>query len=155
MDKIIKRKILIADDVEPNRFLLRKVFGLEYDIEEATDGEETLNKLREIPDIAILILDIMMPKLDGFAVLEVMQKDEYLCTIPTVVITASSEEDIQIRALRAGATDVMTKPFSSQIILQRIKNIMARKEAEKLAERSRAYKRELKLMYTDEKSRAF
>ena len=148
----IKRTILIADDAEPNRLLLKKIFGTEYFVEEAVDGLETLEKLRKMPNIAVLILDIMMPKLDGFAVLEVMQNDEDLRGIPTVVITASNEEDIQIRALSGGATDVMTKPFSSQIILHRIKNIMARREAEKLAEQNRAYKQEIRLMYTDEKS---
>ncbi|WP_352399393.1 EAL domain-containing protein [Anaerotignum sp.] len=149
---VMKKTILIADDAKPNRLLLKKIFENEYDIEEADNGLETLDKLRHNTDIAVLILDIMMPKMDGFGVLEEMQKDEYLRGIPTVVITASNEEDIQIRALSGGATDVLTKPFSSQIILHRIKNIMSRRETEKLAEQNRAYKRELKLMYTDEKS---
>ncbi|WMI82327.1 EAL domain-containing protein [Anaerotignum sp. MB30-C6] len=150
--EVNKKTILIADDAEINRLLLKKIFGEEYFIEEAANGLEALQKLREMPEIAVLILDIMMPKLDGFGVLEVMQKDEHLRTIPTVVITANNEEDTQIRALSGGATDVLTKPFSSQIIMHRIKNIMTRREAEKLAEQNRAYKRELRLMYTDEKS---
>ncbi|WP_304509798.1 EAL domain-containing protein [Anaerotignum sp.] len=150
-----KKTILIADDAEPNRLLLKKIFGAEYCVEEAVNGLETLEKLRELPDVAVLILDIMMPKLDGFGVLEAMKKDEHLRMIPTVMITANNEEDIQIKALSYGATDVMTKPFSPLIILHRIKNIMARKESEKLAEQNRAFKMELRLMDTDEKSGLF
>lgn len=147
-----KKTILIADDAEPNRLLLKKIFSSDYYVEEARNGLEALQKLRELADVAVLILDIMMPKLDGFGVLEAMQKDEHLRSIPIVVTTANNEEDVQIRALTCGATDVMTKPFSPQIILHRIKNIMARKESEKLAEQNRAIKLELRLMDTDEKS---
>ncbi len=150
-----KKTILIADDAEPNRLLLKRIFGTEYYVEEAANGEETLEKLRVLKDVAVLILDIMMPVMDGFSVLEAMQKDEFLRTIPTVVITANNEEDVQIRALSCGATDVMAKPFSPQIILHRIKNIMARKESERLAEQNRAYRLELRLMDTDEKSGLF
>ncbi|NCC16508.1 MAG: EAL domain-containing protein [Clostridia bacterium] len=147
-----KKTILIADDAEPNRLLLKKIFSTEYYVEEAKNGLEALEKLHELADVAVLILDIMMPKLDGFGVLEAMQQDEYLRSIPIVVTTANNEEDVQIRALTCGATDVMTKPFSPQIILHRIKNIMARKDSEKLAEQNRAIKLELRLMDTDEKS---
>lgn len=150
-----KKTILIADDAEPNRLLLKKIFGEEYYVEEAVNGVEALEKLRQLKDVAVLILDIVMPLMDGFCVLEEMQKDELLRTIPTVVITANNEEDIQIRALSCGATDVMAKPFSPLIILHRIKNIMARKDSEKLAEQNRAYRLELKLMDTDEKSGLF
>ncbi|MDD4844157.1 MAG: EAL domain-containing protein [Anaerotignum sp.] len=156
MDEEMNRKtILIADDAEPNRLLLKKIFGGEYYVAEAVNGLEVLEKLRQLPNVAVLILDIMMPQMDGFGVLEAMQKDEYFRTIPTVMITANNEEDIQIRALSYGATDIMTKPFNPQIILHRIKNIMARKESERLAEQNRAYELELRLMDTDEKSGLF
>ena len=156
MDLNIARKtILIADDAEPNRLLLKKIFGAEYNVEEAKNGQEALEKLRVLEDVAVLILDIMMPVIDGFSVLQAMQKDEGLRTIPTVMITANNEEDIQIRALSCGATDVMAKPFSPQVILHRIKNIMARKESEQLAEQNRAFRRELRLMDTDDKSGLF
>ena len=150
-----KKTILIADDAEPNRLLLKKIFAAEFFVEEAENGLEVLEKLRQLSDVAVLILDIMMPQMDGFDVLKAMQKDEYFRTIPTVMITANNEEDVQIRALSYGATDIMTKPFNPQIILHRIKNIMARKESERLAEQNRAYELELRLMDTDEKSGLF
>ncbi|KXL53104.1 phytochrome-like protein cph2 [Anaerotignum neopropionicum] len=150
-----KKTILIADDAEPNRLLLKKIFAAEFFVEEAANGLEVLEKLRQLSDVAVLILDIMMPQMDGFDVLKAMQKDEYFRTIPTVMITANNEEDVQIRALSYGATDIMTKPFNPQIILHRIKNIMARKESERLAEQNRAYELELRLMDTDEKSGLF
>ncbi len=148
----MKKTILIVDDAEPNRLLLKKIFGAEYHVEEASNGQEALEKLHKLEEVAVLILDIVMPVMDGFTMLETMQKEECLRNIPTVMITANNEEQIQIRALSCGATDVMTKPFSPQIILHRIKNIMARKESEKLAEQNRAYRRELRFMDTDDKS---
>ena len=147
-----KRVMLIADDAIHNRILLKKIFENEYRIEEACDGVEALEKMKALPEVAVLVLDIFMPLLDGFGVLEGMRADARLRDIPTVVATASGDVETQIHALNAGATDVMVKPFNPQIMLHRVRNIIARKEADKLAEYNRAIERELRLTDYDEKS---
>ncbi|MDO5111779.1 MAG: EAL domain-containing protein, partial [Clostridia bacterium] len=144
--------MLVADDTESSRMLMRAIFEDTYRVLEAENGVIALDMLNNIPDIEILILDISMPELDGFGVMAVMHEDVRLRDIPTVVVTASEDLDTQIGALEGGAVDVLTKPINPQIVMHRIKNIMARKEADRIAEQNRAIERELASMDMDEKS---
>lgn len=147
-----KKVMLIADDTPANRALLKKIFDTDYQIEEAVNGLVAVEKLRNLPEITVLVLDLFMPELDGFEVLSMMMDDEKLSGIPTVVVTANDDEETQIKALACGAADVLTKPFNPQIILHRINNIISRKEADRLSERNKAIERELQLLNTDEKT---
>ncbi|MDD4075491.1 MAG: EAL domain-containing protein [Eubacteriales bacterium] len=147
-----KKIMLVADDAESSRSLMRAIFEDEYRVIEAKNGVEALEALYSVPNIEILILDISMPELDGFGVMAVMHEDVALRDIPTVVVTASEDLDTQIGALEGGAVDVLTKPINPQIVIHRIKNIMARREADKIAEQNRAIERELRSMDMDEKS---
>ncbi len=147
-----KRLMLIVDDMTSNRLLLKRIFRSDYNILEAADGVQALKLLRSHQDISVLVLDIVMPNLDGIGVLAEMQRDERLKDIPTVVVTASDDDETQINALNKGATDVLTKPFSPQIMFHRVKNIIARKEADRLAEENRAYQMELRLTELDERT---
>ena len=121
--------ILIADDQEATVQILSHLFSSRgYRIEVAYDGEEALQKARKyIPDL--LLLDVMMPGMDGFQVLETLNETEATANIPAILLTAKAEpEDIK-RGLELGADDYVTKPFKNQELLARAQGKI---EAQKL-----------------------
>jgi two-component system chemotaxis response regulator CheY len=92
------------------------------DVEEAVDGIDGLEKMREWhPDV--VILDIMMPRMDGFTVLKEMKKDDQIRNIPVIVLTAKGGQDDEEIALSLGAKKVMTKPFSPTQLIEEVRNI--------------------------------
>ena len=147
-----RRLMLIVDDLTSNRLLIKRIFTSDYDILEADNGKQALSVMREHPEVSALVLDIFMPEMNGIEVLTRMQEDDRLKDIPTVVVTASDDEETQIAALNAGATDVLTKPFSPQIMFHRVKNIIARKEADRLSEENRVYEMELRITERDDRT---
>ncbi len=149
MDVGTKRVILIADDAKTSRMILRKVFGQQYDILEAENGLEAIAALRERRDIAIVLLDIVMPQMDGFGVLSAMRDDSEMRSVPVIVMTASTDEETQMKALSAGAMDVLYKPINSQVTQKRVENLITRMDSIRLFEQNRAIKRELAEAETD------
>ncbi|NCB32378.1 MAG: EAL domain-containing protein [Erysipelotrichia bacterium] len=118
--------ILIADDSEINRALVSTIFSDEYQVEEACDGIEALEKLHSLEQISAVILDLMMPRLDGYGVLKQMMQDEILRAIPVIVVTGADDTDSYMKALDVGAVDVIVKPFNSQIMIHKVRNIVQR-----------------------------
>lgn len=120
-----KRTILIADDDCINRTMLAETLGKAFDIKEAADGEETIKLILENKDdLSIVLLDLLMPKYDGIQVLEVMQRNGLINKIPIIMITSESTENAAISAYQNGVADIIYKPFSSKIVLQRTLNII-------------------------------
>ena len=121
-----KRKILVVDDEPVNRQLLS--FILEesdsYEIETAADGREALRALSAAPEAwSLVCLDLLMPVLDGFGVLDAMRVDPALSRIPIIVLT--SEIELEVESLRRGAADFIKKPFDApEIILARVRRII-------------------------------
>jgi len=120
--------ILIVDDIDINRIILCEMLQNDYDIIEAASGTEALSKLfisegvpAEILPTAIL-LDVMMPDLDGFEVLEVIKKNDSTKNIPVLFITAADSEETESKGLLAGAADYITKPFNRNVVRARIEN---------------------------------
>lgn len=124
----MKKKILIADDNPDNVELLRKRLGSQgYDTVAAFDGEEALAAvLRENPDL--MILDIMMPKMDGYEVLRRLKKEEDYRDLPVILLTAKKEIPDKIKGLDIGANDYITKPFNPQELLARVKSLLTLRE---------------------------
>jgi len=123
-----KDLILIVDDIDINRIILSEILQNDYDIIEAASGTEALKTLfpkegetAEVLPTAIL-LDIMMPDLDGFEVLEVIQKNEITKNIPVLFITAADSEDSESKGLKSGAADYITKPFNHDVVRARVDN---------------------------------
>ncbi len=137
------RKILVVDDAYVNRSIMKAIFKDYYDVLEAENGVEAINLLHENPDVALLLLDLVMPEMGGFTVLERMQSEGTLPNIPVVVLTEDSDIESQVRALDMGASDVVLKPFNSKVILHRVNNILARKDNERFVEESRQYVEEI------------
>jgi signal transduction histidine kinase len=130
-----KSKILIVDDAIDTVELLRKRFHSEgYDTAEAYDGEEALKKVDEYhPDL--IVLDVMMPKLDGYEVCRRLKTDENRKYIPVLMLTAKGEIESKVKGLEIGADDYLAKPFDYKELSARVKSLLTIKAArEKLVE---------------------
>ena len=121
--------MLIVDDVETNRVILSQFFKNEYVIIEAVNGKEALDILEKQP-IDIVLLDLVMPVMDGFELLATMKKTDKLASIPVIATTARNEGDSEVRAMEMGAADFVTKPYNPTITRCRVHNVMARIENE-------------------------
>ncbi len=139
MDK--QKTILIADDVSINRDVLCDFFCEDYDTLQAEDGEEAIQLLMQHADsIALLLLDIRMPKKSGFDVLSFMQEHNMRGHIPVMVITGSNDEQDELQAYNLGASDIIHKPFVPQIVLRRAENLMELYEHRRAVEQQLAMK---------------
>lgn len=106
----LRRHILIADDQETNREILGELLETDYDILYACDGIETISMLHQHKnEIALVLLDLYMPNMDGREVLREMQVDEDLMSIPVIMLT--SDQDAELYSLRIGALDFISKPY--------------------------------------------
>ncbi len=120
-----KSKILIVDDAEDTVELLKKRFRTEgYDTDEAYNGEEALLKVPEYePDL--IILDVMMPKIDGYEVCQRLKADEETKYIPILMLTAKGEVEHKVKGLDIGADDYMAKPFEYKELSARVRSLLS------------------------------
>lgn len=122
--------ILIADDDELLRNLVKEVLEEEgFLVYEASNGEEALDIFWENSDISLAILDIMMPKMDG---LEVLDEIRERTDIPVLMLTALGDSANELKCLRRGANDFVSKPFHYEILVERVKNILKLAKVEML-----------------------
>ena len=122
-----KRQILIVDDEYINRALLAEMFHDDqevYELIEAENGQEAVQKIEEGHDIVLILLDIVMPVMDGFTVLEYMEQKGLLKEIPVILITGETIQDSEDRAYSFGVADVIHKPFYPHIVKRRSSNII-------------------------------
>ena len=117
--------ILIADDAEINRAILRSLFEEQYNLLEAENGEQALMLLKQYSDtVTAVLLDLIMPVKDGYQVLEELRRENLLYHIPVVVITADDSIDSKVRVFELGASDIITKPFELDVVKSRVQNII-------------------------------
>ena len=119
-----RRRILVVDDEERMVRFIR--MNLEHDgfqVMEAFNGKQAIDKLRDTPDL--ILLDVMMPDIDGFEVLETIRE---VSNVPVIMLTAKGEENDRIRGLELGADDYITKPFSPRELVGRVKAVLRRTE---------------------------
>ncbi|MDD3368759.1 MAG: diguanylate cyclase [Lachnospiraceae bacterium] len=122
----MKSTILIVDDSRLNREILSDLFKEEHQILKAADGGEALAVLEERKqEIDVVILDLLMPKMSGLEVLKKREEISYFKDIPVVVITGSDAMEDQVKAFALGASDFITKPFVSEIVISRVNNVLA------------------------------
>lgn len=123
MDK--KYSMLLADDSKVNRIILNEIFKDDFVIYEAENGKDALNILNaKQNEIDIILLDIIMPQMDGLEFLRIKSNNPNLSNIPVVVITASDNPESEIKALDSGAVDFINNPFNSKIVKHRVLNII-------------------------------
>lgn len=124
-----RKTILVVDDSEVNRHLMCRILRTEYDTIEAENGLEALSILRQYgSNISLVLLDLIMPIIDGYAFMKQWKSDSLLSGIPVVVTTQSDCDNDEINALSAGASDFITKPYKPKIIMHRIANIIKLRE---------------------------
>ena len=123
------RKILIVDDEEVNRRILKRILSAEYDVLEAENGEAAMICLqRSYKSLAAVLLDLSMPVMDGFEVLRRMRGNVAYSQIPIVVETGETNQNIEMLALNLGAQDFITKPYNPGILLARLNNLIKLRE---------------------------
>ena len=120
----LKPKILIADDSAMNRAILVEMLGDGYDVIEAENGREAVRALQSAPEIDLLLLDIMMPEMDGFEVLKQMKHYGWIEDIPVIMISAENGSAYVERAYDLGATDFISRPFDMAIVRRRVTNTL-------------------------------
>ena len=118
--------LLVVDDNEMNRDMLgRRLQRQGYRVTMAVDGRQALEFIRE-ETFDLVLLDIMLPVMNGYEVLEVMQADQALSQIPVIITTALDESDCKAKCLALGAEDYLTKPFNPVLLKSRIGDCLER-----------------------------
>ena len=149
-----RKKLLVVDDIEVNRLILLALFEEQFDVLEAGNGLEALEYINKYgEDIAVVLLDLVMPVMDGFEVLEKMNQTGIIKSVPVIMITGETDDDKTLTGYNLGVSDLVNKPFNQDIVIRRVNNVadlyahkhnleqkldeqrkMLEKQAEKIAE---------------------
>ena len=120
-----QKKLLVVDDIPINRLILADLFQEEYEVLEAENGQQALELILQYREqIAIVLLDIVMPVMDGFQVLERMAKLDLIQTIPVIMITGESDDEKTLMGYALGVSDIISKPFNPKIVSRRVNNVV-------------------------------
>lgn len=119
-----KKTILIVDDIEINRAVLAEIFKDNYNTIEACDGAQAIEIINKNIDISAVLLDLIMPKVDGLGVLKEMNKNGKIKRIPVFLITSADSQKMLLEGYDLGAVDVITKPFMARFLKCRINNVI-------------------------------
>jgi PAS domain S-box-containing protein len=111
--------IVLADDNSDMREYLSRLLGARYDVHAVPDGEQALLAARQLRP-ALVLADVMMPKLDGFGVLRAIREDSAICSTPVILVSARAGEESRVEGLEADADDYLVKPFTSRELLARV-----------------------------------
>ncbi len=122
-----KLLVLVVEDQQINRQILRNILSLEYNVAEAENGAVALKVLEEKPDVAAILLDIMMPVIDGYTFLERLRGTPH-AALPVIAITGEKDENAEQKALDLGAWDFVSKPYRPMTLLTRLKNVIVRSQ---------------------------
>ncbi len=119
----MRNRVLVVDDAEMNRELLCAILEDEYEVEMAEDGEQALAVLQErAEELDAILLDLQMPKLDGFGVLDAMRENDWISSIPVLIISAERAVDVENKCFGLGIADFIHKPFEPSLVKNRIRN---------------------------------
>lgn len=125
MNTLQKKQLLIVEDNELNRELLVEILSGQYDLLEAENGQAALDLLEHHREsVALILLDIIMPVMDGYTFLRKLKADEQLAMIPVIVMTQGNTEEDEIAALANGANDFIPKPYRPKVILHRVASML-------------------------------
>jgi PAS domain S-box-containing protein len=140
-DRSVRERILVADDNADMRDYLRQLLT-DWHVEIATDGQAALDSaLARPPDL--LVTDVMMPGLDGFALMRALKEDPRTRTVPVLMLSARAGEEARVSGLAAGADDYVTKPFSARELIARVRSLLALSRARRDAELQKEHLRSL------------
>lgn len=121
----MNNKILIVDDIEINRDMLEMILGESYDILQAEDGSQALEIIDQYREtIVTILLDLIMPKMDGYEILQELEKRGYIGKIPVLVISSETSSASEGRCFDYGVSDFIHKPFDASLVKKRVDNIV-------------------------------
>ena len=121
-----KKTILVIDDDQMMRLFLEQYVGQEYDVESMENGAEALNRLNKQPAVHLVIADLDMPELDGFAFTERLRSDTQFDRLPLIILSGTENSEDRVRCLKLGADDFVAKPFNPEELMARIANLFRR-----------------------------
>ncbi|MEZ3429533.1 MAG: response regulator [Lachnospiraceae bacterium] len=120
----MRKKVLIIDDAEFNREMLAEILKEEYPVLLAEDGKRGIEMIEQhAHEICVVLLDLIMPVMDGYAVMKLMEQKGYLKQIPVLVISGEQAVDVERRCFDYGVTDFIKKPFDNSLVMKRVKNV--------------------------------
>ena len=126
---VTRKRILVVEDNDLNRAMLCEILSGEYSVLEACNGQEALDMLKKSQDsVSLILLDVMMPVMDGYHFLDRLRAEPELSLIPVIVMTQGSSEEDEVSALAHGATDFVPKPYRPQVILHRVASLIKLRE---------------------------
>ena len=121
----MKDKILVVDDMEMNREILRGIFEDDYEVILAENGREAVEYINlNRGKLAAILLDIVMPEMDGFGVLDYMHEQELMMSVPVILITSDTSSESRKRGYDLGVSDIVSKPFEVPIVRRRVSNLV-------------------------------
>ena len=121
-----RQTILVVDDTAVNRMMLADILSDDYDVIEARDGLEAIEILRKKEGaISLLLLDVVMPNMDGFEVLAYLRSNHWSDNVPVIVISAETSPDYIRKGFELGVVDYVNRPFDPEVVLQRVRNTIA------------------------------
>lgn len=119
------KKLLVVDDIEINRVILTELFSNHFEVIEAENGQDALELIQEHQDeLSVVLLDIVMPVMDGFEVLTEMNKKGLIQKIPVILITGENDDAKALLGYGLGVSDLVHKPFNSDIVYRRVNNVI-------------------------------
>ena len=120
----MKEKILIVDDAEFNRELLREILGEDYDIMEAENGEAALEIIKQEKEVAAILLDLVMPVMDGFEFMLALRDLKLMGKIPVLVISGEKSVQSEKKCFDYGVSDFIGRPFNAMLVRKRVQNVV-------------------------------
>jgi diguanylate cyclase (GGDEF)-like protein len=136
-----KQVVLVVEDQKINREILRRILEPDYEVVEASDGNAALTLLYERSNISAILLDIVMPVMNGYEVLERLRNSPF-SSIPTIVMTGETDKSSEQKALDLGAWDFVSKPYQPATLRTRLKNVIVRSQFYLLSEMKQLYERD-------------
>lgn len=122
----MQNTVLVVDDMEINREILAEILGEEYQVKTAEDGRKALEMIEELhEELAVVLLDLMMPVVDGFAVLEVMQERGWSEKIPVLIISGETSVNAERKCFDYHISDFIRKPFDNALVKKRVRNVVS------------------------------
>lgn len=141
-----KKLMLIVDDSKTNRAILHSIFEKDYELTEASDGLEASTLLKQ-KNFSVIILDLNMPNMDGFQLLDMLNADPRLKNIPVIINTQFGQEENELKALSKGASDFISKPYNIEIVRHRVNNVIMTTELAQQMINTEAEKRTLEKLH--------
>lgn len=120
-----RKKILVVDDIDINRMILNELFNDKFEIMEAANGALALDIIaNNSEELSVVLLDLVMPVVDGFEVLKQMNESGLIKNVPVILITSEDDDEMALQAYALGVSDFVKKPFNSEIVNRRVNNVI-------------------------------